>query len=165
MPTAMRRREKEVRDLAAALDVLACGEVLRLGMIAADGAPYVVPLSFAAVPPAGGEPLRLLVHSAPEGRKIDALRRHPRVAFEVTADAALLPAPKACEFSVAFRCVLGSGRAELVTDPAAKRRALAVIAARYGAPTAPIPEADARRVAVIEIRVDEVSCKVSPPPR
>jgi nitroimidazol reductase NimA-like FMN-containing flavoprotein (pyridoxamine 5'-phosphate oxidase superfamily) len=49
----LRRREKEVTDRAATLDVLARGEVLRLAMIAADGGPYVVPLSFVAVPGPG----------------------------------------------------------------------------------------------------------------
>ncbi len=160
----MRRREKEVTDPGAILDVLARGEVLRLAVIAEDGAPYVVPLSYAAVPPTEGEPLRILLHSAPEGRKIEALRRDHRVGFEVTVDVALARAEKPCEFGVRFRCVIGSGRARFIEDSAEKSRALSILGARYGAAPAAVTEAEAQRAAVIEIRVSEVRCKVSPAP-
>jgi len=161
----MRRHEKEVADPGAILDVLARGEVLHLAVIAEDGAPYVVPLSYAAVPPAKREPLRILLHSAPDGRKIAALRRDPRVSFEVTVDVALVRAGKACDFGVRFRSVVGSGRARFVEDPAEKSRALTLLAAHYGAAPAAVSEADARKVTVIEILVAEVCGKASPAPK
>lgn len=160
----MRRRDKQVTDPAVILDVLARGEVLHLALIAA-GAPYVVPLSFAAVRGHGDAPLeglRLLLHGAREGKKIDALRADPRVCFAVSVDVAVRPAARACDFSVGYLSVIGEGRARLVEDPAEKVRALAAIAARYGAPAAPIPEGEADRVAVVEIAVEAVSCKRSP---
>jgi nitroimidazol reductase NimA-like FMN-containing flavoprotein (pyridoxamine 5'-phosphate oxidase superfamily) len=162
----MRRRDKELTDPEAILDVLARGEVLRLAMIAEDGAPYVVPLSYVARPGSWGSPvagLRLWVHSAREGKKIAALRRDPRVCFEVTVDVAVVPAERACDVSVRFRSVIGTGRAAFLVDPGAKRRALAAIGERY-APGAPVSEAEAARVAVIEIAVDSLSCKASPAP-
>jgi len=161
----MRRREKEVTDPGAILDVLARGEVLHLAVIAEDGAPYVVPLSYAAIPPDGAEPLRILLHSAPEGRKIGALRRDPRVSFAVYVDVALVRAEKACDYGMRFRSVIGSGSARFVDDPAEKSRALSLLSARYGAAPAAVGEAEARKVAVIEIRVAEVRCKVSPAPK
>lgn len=160
----MRRREKEVRELAAALDVLARGEVLRLAMIAEDGAPYLVPLSYATLPPSGGDPLRIVLHSAPEGRKIAALRRDPRVCFEVTVDAALAPAAKVCDIGFRFRSVIGRGRASFLSDPGAKARALSVLAARYAGRPAVVAEGETHGLEVVEIRVDEVTCKVSPAP-
>lgn len=153
----MRRSEKEVTDPEVVLDVLARGEVLRLAMIA-DGSPYVVPLSYAAVAPHPGslDGLRLVVHSAPEGRKIEALRRDPRVCFEVTVGAEVVRAARACDFGVRYRCVIGDGRASFVGDPEAKSRALSLIASRYGAPPG-IDGAQAASVAVVEIAVDAVS--------
>ena len=56
MTLRVRRRDKEVVDPAAVLDVLARGEVARVAMIDVDGGPYVVPLSYAALPPADGSP-------------------------------------------------------------------------------------------------------------
>ena len=161
----VRRRDKEVVDPAAVLDVLARGEVARVAMIDVDGGPYVVPLSYAALPPADGEPLRIVVHGAREGRKIDALRRDPRVCVEVTVDRAPLPAVRACDVSVRFRSVIAFGRAAFLEEPAARARALAAIAARYAPGSPPIDEGEARKVAILEIRIDSATCKVSPPPR
>jgi nitroimidazol reductase NimA-like FMN-containing flavoprotein (pyridoxamine 5'-phosphate oxidase superfamily) len=162
----VRRREKELTDPEAILDVLARGEVLRLAMIAEDGSPYLVPLSYVAVPARPGEldGLRLLVHSAAEGKKIAALRRDPRVCFEVTVDVALVPAERACEVGVRFRSVIGTGRAGFLADAGEKLRALVALAARH-APGAPVRPSEAERVAVIEIAVESLSCKASPPPR
>ncbi len=139
------------------------GEVLRLAMIA-EGRPYLVPLSYAAVAPnpCSIDGLRLFVHSAPEGRKIDALRRDPRVCFEVTVGVEVVRAGRACDFGVRFRSVIGEGRASFVHDPEAKSRALSLIAARYGAPPE-IDPAQAAKVAVLEIAVDTLSCKASRP--
>jgi len=163
----MRRKEKELTDAASILDVLARGEVLRLAMIADDGSPYVVPLSYAARPGSPDSPLaglRLFLHSAPEGRKIAALRKDPRVCFEVTVDVATVPAERACDFSVRYRSVIGTGRAAFLVEPGAKLRALALIAERYAGAAAPVSEREAERVEVIEIAVESVSGKASPPP-
>jgi nitroimidazol reductase NimA-like FMN-containing flavoprotein (pyridoxamine 5'-phosphate oxidase superfamily) len=161
----VRRRDKEVRDLAAVLDVLARGEVARLAMVDADGGPYVVPVSYAALPPADGEPLRIVVHGAREGRKIAALRKDPRVCVEVTVDVAAVPAVRACDVSVRFRSVIAFGRAAFLEERAARARALAAIAERYAPGAPPIDEGEARKVAILEIRIEEATCKVSPPPR
>jgi nitroimidazol reductase NimA-like FMN-containing flavoprotein (pyridoxamine 5'-phosphate oxidase superfamily) len=165
MATRVRRRDKEVVDPAAVLDVLARGEVARLAMVDADGGPYVVPISYAALPPGDGEPLRILVHGAREGRKIEALRRDPRVCVEVTVDAATVPAVRACDVSVRYRSVIAFGRARFVEEPAARMRALAAIAARYAPGSPPIDEGEARKVAILEIRIESATCKASPPPR
>lgn len=162
----MRRADKQVTDPAAILDVLARGEVLHVAMLA-DGAPYVVPLSYAALPGGPGSPLeglRLYVHGAPEGRKVAALRKDPRVCFEVAVDVETVPGARACDFGVRYRSVIGEGRAGFLADPAAKVRALSLIAGRYGAGTAPLDAAEAARVVVIEIVVDALTAKQSPRP-
>jgi nitroimidazol reductase NimA-like FMN-containing flavoprotein (pyridoxamine 5'-phosphate oxidase superfamily) len=163
----MRRKDKEVQDSDVVLDVLSRGEVLHLAMIAADGSPYVVPLSYAARPGTWGSPLeglRLFVHGAGAGKKIDALRKDPRVCFEVAVDVETIRAQKACDFSVRYRCVIGTGRAAFLVDPGARARALSLIAERYVGPGTVVPEGEAERIAIIEIAVESVSCKVSPPP-
>lgn len=161
----VRRRDKEVRDLDAVLDVLARGEVARVAMVDADGGPYVVPVSYALLPAGAGEPLQLVVHGAREGRKIEALRKDPRVCVEVTVDVATIPAVRACDVSVRFRSVIAFGRAAFLEDAPARARALAAIAERYAPGAPPIDEGEARKVAVIEIRLEAATCKVSPPPR
>ncbi|HEX9050816.1 MAG TPA: pyridoxamine 5'-phosphate oxidase family protein [Anaeromyxobacter sp.] len=161
----VRRRDKEVRDPAAVLDVLGRGEVARLAMVDADGGPYVVPVSYAVLPADAGEPLRIVVHGAREGRKVDALRRDPRVCVEVTVDAATIPAVRACDVTVRYRSVIAFGRAAFLEDRASRARALAALAARHAPGAPPVDEEQARRVAILEIRIDAATCKVSPPPR
>ena len=160
----VRRRDKEVPGDAAVLDVLARGEVARLAMVTPEG-PYVVPVSYAVLPPGGGEPLRLVVHGAREGRKVDALRRDPRVCVEVTVDAATVPAVRACDVTVRYRSVIAFGRAAFLEERAARARALSAIAERYAPGAPPVDEGEARKIAILEIRIDAAACKVSPPPR
>ncbi len=161
----VRRRDKEVRDPAAVLDVLRRGEVARIAMVDADGGPYVVPVSYAVLPPGDGEPLRIVVHGAREGRKVDALRRDPRVCVEVTVDAETIPAVRACDVTVRYRSVIAFGRAAFLEDRAARAAALAAIAERYNPGSPPIDEGEARKIAILEIRIEAATCKVSPPPR
>jgi uncharacterized protein len=162
----VRRRDKEITDPRAILDVLLRGDVLRLAMIDEHGAPYLVPLSYVARP---GEPasplsgLTLLLHSALEGKKIAALRRDPRVCFEVAVDVAIVPAAQARNATMRFRSVIGTGRASFLADPGARLRALQAIADRY-VPGAPVGADDADRVAIIEVAVESLSCKASPAP-
>ncbi len=160
----VRRRDKEVRDPAAVLDVLARGDVARLAMVD-EGGPYLVPVSYALLPPEPGEPLRLVVHGARGGRKMDALRRDPRVCVEVTVDAAVVPAVRACDVTVRFRSVIAFGRVAFLEDRAARARALAAIAERYNPGSPPIDEGEARKIAILEVRIESATCKVSPPPR
>ncbi len=159
-----RRRDKEVLDPAAVLDVLRRGEVARLAMVD-EGGPYLVPVSYALLPPEPGEPLRLAVHGAREGRKMAALRRDPRVCVEVTVDAAVVPAVRACDVTVRYRSVIAFGRVAFLEDPAARARALAAIAERYNPGSPPIDAGEARKIAILEIRIESATCKVSPPPR
>ncbi len=160
----VRRRDKEVQDLAAVKDVLARGEVARIAMVTPEG-PYVVPVSSAVLPEGDGEPLRLVVHGAREGRKIAALRRDPRVCVEVTVDVATLSAVRACDVTVRYRSVIAFGRVAFLEDRAARARALAAIAERYNPGSPPIDEGEARKVAILEIRIESATCKVSPPAR
>ncbi len=159
----VRRRDKEIQDLAGVLDVLARGEVARMAMVTEDG-PYVVPVSYAVLPAGEGEPLRLVVHGAREGRKVEALRRDPRVCVEVSVDVATIPAVRACDVTVRYRSVIAFGRAAFLEERGARARALAAIAERYAPGSPPIDEAETRRIAILEIRIEAATCKASPPP-
>ncbi len=120
----MRRREKEIHDPAALRVLLERAVVCRLAFADRDE-PYLVPVLFALD---GG---RLYVHSAREGRKMEILRRNPRVCFEVEGETRLLPAERPCDWSLRYRSVIGRGRASLVEEPAERRRALDLLVAKY----------------------------------
>lgn len=151
----MRRRDKAIDDPAELRRILAGARVCRLAMCDGDR-PYLVPLSFAL----DGDDL--VLHSAREGRKLDVLRRNPAVCFEVEEAVALRPAEAACDFSFGFRTVIGFGEVELVEDPAERRRLLALLGPRYGAPAGELPEHELARTRVLRVRVRELTGKRSP---
>ena len=61
--------------------------------------------------------LKLYFHCAGEGRKLDALRRDPRVAFEMDADYAVVGAESACGYTCTYRSVTGMGLLRVVESP------------------------------------------------
>ena len=124
MPT-MRRKDHEITDPKILTAVLSKAQVCRLAMVA-DGEPYLVPLNF------GFRDNVLYFHSAPAGRKIDALRRNNRVCFEVESPPEIVRHTEPCEWGVKVRSVVGYGRVEFVTDIEEKRRGLDVIMAQHG---------------------------------
>ena len=120
----MQRSEKEIvhrSEIDAVIDrCLICHLAL-----AADDAPYVIPVCF------GYDGRHLYVHTAPEGRKIDLIRRNPQVAFAMETDLRLLEAPTPCKWSFAFESVAGQGRIEELDDPIEKASALHHIVRHY----------------------------------
>ncbi len=101
-----------------------CESVLRrarTGVLAVSGDggyPYAVPVN----PVYDGG--KIFFHCAPEGHKIDALRRCGKVSFCVVAEDEVIPE----KLSTAYLSVIVFGRARVVDDPAETRR----IAERLG---------------------------------
>jgi nitroimidazol reductase NimA-like FMN-containing flavoprotein (pyridoxamine 5'-phosphate oxidase superfamily) len=151
----MRRRDQEIADPAELRRILEAARVCRVAMVDGDR-PYLVPLSFAL----DGDDL--VLHSAAAGRKLDLLRRNPAVCFEVEEGVELAPAAAACDFTFRFRTVVGEGDVEFVEEEAERERLLAILAARYGAPAGPLPEAELRRTCVLRVRVRALTGKRSP---
>lgn len=151
----MRRDEKEITDRGELRRILEAARVCRVAMVD-GGRPYLVPLSFAL----DGDDL--ILHSAAEGRKLEALRRSPSVCFEVEEGVEVRPAGSACDFSMGFRTVIGFGEAEVVEDRAERARLLALFGPRYGAPPGELPRAEVDRTTVLRVRVRELTGKRSP---
>lgn len=144
----MRREEREIKDEAELRAILSRNRVLRLGM-AVEGFPYVVPMTYAY------DGKFLIMHSAPEGLKLEILRVNPRVCFEVEEGVELSEADDPCGWSVRYTSLIGFGRAELVEDPEEKRALLGsyfslVSGRRWEVP----PKLDLSGVAVIRVLVE-----------
>lgn len=150
----MRRSEQEITDRAALESILQHATVCRLGL-AVGNEPYVVPISF------GYRDGCLYVHSSPAGKKVDMLRQNPRVCFEVDVDEELVPKGAPCSWSVRYRSVIGWGRAAFLTGEEEKRHALDVIVAHYGAGPGEYTAKALREVAVVRIKVEEMTGKRS----
>lgn len=149
---AMRRKNQE-------LSPADCDAVLRRGShgvlaVCGDGGwPYAVPVNYVW---ADG---RLFFHCAKAGHKLDAIAGEPRVSLCVVDADELVPA----EFTSYFRSVIVFGRARVLTDPAQRRAALALVARRFGPgdPAEDEKELDRTlaRVCLVEIEIAHMTGK------
>lgn len=149
----VRRTDREITDRSIIESVVAEAMVCRLGLCDGD-IPYVVPLCY------GHVDNRLYIHCAPEGRKIEILRRNNNVCFEIDNDQGVVKSLRHCEYGVRYRSVIGWGKAYFVDDPGEKRRALDIIVAKYdgGEPPA-YSEGSLDKLVIIEVQIETMTGK------
>jgi len=121
--------------------------------LADGGKPYVVPMNF------GYQDGCLFLHSAPEGRKIEALRRNPAVCFAAVAEQEVVPSANACHWSVKYRSVIGWGRASFVEEPGEKARALDTIMRKFAPGPFNYDRKALARTCIIRIRIEKMTGK------
>jgi uncharacterized protein len=151
----MRRKEKEITDLAEIESVIKKSFVCRLAMC--DGEqPYVVPLCF------GYEDNVLYFHSAGAGRKIDVLKKNNRVCFEFDVDAAVAEKGQdRCDWGMKFQSVIGFGQAVILEDETSKRKALNIIMGQYDDGPFQYADAKLKKTMVFKIDIQEMTGKRS----
>ena len=154
----MRRTDREITDAAVIRDVIERCRCCRVGFNDC-GAVYIVPLDFGYCCENGQ--YTFYFHSAKEGRKITLLQSAPQVGFEMDTGHVLHTAETACGHAAAFQSIIGTGKAELVTDPEEKLRGLSLLMLHEtGKSDWDFPQKEADAVAVFRITVTELSCKI-----
>ncbi|MDR1604022.1 MAG: pyridoxamine 5'-phosphate oxidase family protein [Gracilibacteraceae bacterium] len=102
----MRRKEKEIIDVNAKMDLIKNCKVCRIGL-ADDTMPYIVPLNYGY--DFDGNILTLFFHSANVGKKMEIIKKNNKACFEIDCDNKLIEAEKACNYSYAFKSIIGFG--------------------------------------------------------
>ena len=146
----MRRHDREITDSREILSIVNECKVICLAMLDEQGLPYIIPLNFGYRFADGV--FTFYCHSAREGRKLELLRRDPRVSFEMDCRGELQSADHACGY------VIGSGTAELI-EGAEKLDALSALMRHMAGREDTFTEEQARGVAVLAIRVKLLSAK------
>ena len=76
----MRRKDREVTDFKAILDIIDECNIIRIGL--ADGDfPYIVPLNFAYT--VSGKQIEFYMHGAMAGRKYELMKKNKKCSFEM----------------------------------------------------------------------------------
>lgn len=151
---------REMRRSAQALPERLAWEILQRGSwgvlaVAGDADdPYAVPLNYACLDG------KIYFHCAPEGHKMEAIRRQPRVSFCVVDQDRVVPE----EFATYYRSVIAFGWARILEDAQDRRRALMALGRKYcpGQGEEAISgeiQGAFDRVVVIEIQVRGISGK------
>jgi len=150
----MRRKEKEITDIARIEAILKKADICRLAFSDEDR-PYLVPMCF------GYENRTLYFHSAAEGRKLDIIRKNPNVCFEVEVENEMIRTEEACSWSLKYNSVIGFGRADILNDPKDKKKALDVIMAHYSEASFTYSDKALSRMVIIRVRIDQMTGKAS----
>lgn len=118
---------KQSREMPAewAWEVLEQAPYITLSLADSDGTPYAVALSMARL----GD--SLYFHCAQEGRKLDILRRNPKVCLTAVTRCRPLMGPKDNSFTLEFKSATAFGVAVEIADPDEKTRALRAVCERF----------------------------------
>lgn len=147
------RRKKQQLGRGECEAVLDRGTAGVLAVTGDGGYPYPVPLSYVR----DGD--RLYFHSAPAGHKIDAIERDGRAAFCVIDQDQVV----ADKYTTYFRSVMAFGTARILEDPAERRRALDLLAAKYAPDDAEGRQAEADklfdRTCMVELAIEHLTGK------
>ena len=159
----MRRYKREVQDTRQIRRLLEECQVLRIGTMDQEGM-FIVPVSYGYEYEEDGS-LRFYIHSAGEGRKVQAFRQQERVAVELDCADGLIRGDYTCQYSMAFRSLMGSGKICLLSGPE-KLRGLKLLM-RHTAPESRISFSDemVEAVHVYAIRMEEFRVKMREPGR
>lgn len=159
-PTAFQRLPEYQRDdqwIRAFLHEARVGHIAS----AQDGQPFINPTTFWF----DEERHQIVFHSNVTGRVRSNIEQNPRVCFEASESAKLLPSNVALEFSLQFRSVIAFGRARLVTDPQEARRVLYGLIRKYFPAMSPgkefrqITDKELKRTSVYAIQIEAWSGK------
>ena len=150
----MRRKDKEILDQEEIFSIIQKAQYCRVAFC--DGeVPYVLPFNYGY---ANGA---LYIHCAPEGRKIEILKKNNRVCFQLDADVQMSEGEKACGWSVKYRSVIGYGICRIVQEAEGLKEGLKILMAQYTDKRHNITDNDLAGVVLLKIDIDEVTGKQS----
>ena len=161
MKKGITRREREVTDINEIISILDKSIVVHLGLVDGDEA-YVVPMNYGYTMVDGR--LTLYLHGATEGRKIDLIRKNPKVFFEMECDLQPFEGKIACQYGIAYASVMGRGVAEIVEDTGKKKEALTVLMKTQTGLDFEFNDKMVSVVSVIKIEATEYTAKRRPAP-
>jgi hypothetical protein len=151
----MRRNEKEITDNKVISEILSGSEICRLGLVD-SGEAYIVPVNYAY---SDGT---IYIHSAPEGRKIELLRRNNLVTFEIEQSPEITRDNIPCNWSAKYRSVMGKGIISLLSGTESKKRGLDMIMKKYGAANElNYIESSLSKMIILELRITSLTGKQS----
>ena len=113
MKQGITKREREVTDINEIKEILDKSMIVHIGMVD-DGEPYIVPMNYGYTLEDGE--LCIYLHGATVGRKLDIIRKNPRVFFEMECDVVPFEGKVACQYGTTYASVMGMGTAEVLED-------------------------------------------------
>lgn len=121
----MRLAKREIQEKRRLIEILDQTKVLRIGTVDQEGI-YIVPVNF-GYEWKEGETLKFYIHSAKEGRKVQAFAASENVGFETDLEQGVIRGTYACSYSYAYQSITGAGKIRLLEDMEEKIQGLTLI--------------------------------------
>lgn len=152
----MRRKNQEVKGAENIDAIINKCNVCRLALNDGDY-PYIVPLNF-GMDRYGGK-LCLYFHCASEGKKLDLIRKNGHAGFEMDIPQGLLKGKNACDYSMAYKSVIGKGLIEILPEEE-KIKALKIIMRHFcGESEFSFSDDSLKAVTTLKLTVSEITAK------
>ena len=122
----MRRKDREITSSSELNEIFREADVCRIALI--DGnVPYIVAMNFGY----SEQDNSIYFHSAKEGRKLDLISKNNNACFQIDTAHELLESDIACNFSMNYKSIVGTGIISIVEDEQERKRGLNVIMEHY----------------------------------
>ncbi len=146
-------RVNEISEKREMQDIITKSQVCWLAMADAEGSPYVVPMNF------GFDGDYVYLHGAQFGRKMNILKKHPRVAVNFSVDHQLRYQSEhvACSYSMKYRSVLVEGEVEFIDNRDEKVKSLHIIMAQYSSRAFKYNEPSLKEVCVFRVSTEKMT--------
>ena len=161
MKPGITKRERQVTDLQEIIRILDTANILHLGMVDGDE-PYVIPMNYGYTMRDGK--LTLYLHGATKGRKLDLIRKNPKVCFSLECDVAPFESKLPCQYGTVYSSVMGRGVAEIVEDVEQKKEAMTILMKTQTGKDFSFTDKLVSIVSVIRISVSDYTAKHRPLP-
>lgn len=152
-------RERMVTDIDKIKEILDRSKIVHLGMVDGDE-PYIVPMNYGYTLEDGK--LTLWLHCAKRGRKLDVIRKNPKVFVEMECDLKPFDGDIACRYGLSYSSIMGRGTAEIVEDIEVKKAALTHLMTTQTGKHFEFEDKMAAIVSIIKVDVSEYTAKHRP---
>lgn len=150
----MRRADKIVKDKNVIREILLSSNICRIAIFD-DEFPYIVPLNY------GFRNNTLYFHSAPQGKKIDLIKKNNNVGFVIEQDHEVLKDEISCNWTTKYRSVMGTGIIKIVTDTEKKTEGLDIIMQHHGKTENEYNKKALERMILLKLEIKSLSAKQS----
>lgn len=155
----MRRKDREVTDNKEILNIIQNCDSMTMALLD-EGKPYLLPMNFGYE--YENEKLVFYFHSAKQGTKLDLISKKNDVWFSMDCEHKLIGGEKACDFTMEYASVIGSGKIYIINETDEKIKALKLIMKKYT--DGKEYEFEAKQtdaIAILKIEVEQYTAKKS----
>jgi len=151
----MRRDDKEIKNKKEIEYIIKSAKVCRVAFC--DGnRPYILPFNF------GYKNKCFYIHCAPEGRKLDIIRKNSNVCVEIDTAHELKEAGDACSHSFMYKSVIAEGKAVIEDSYKDKIKALELLMKQMtGKDFKKFSQGKVESIKIIKIKATKISGKKS----